>query len=237
MATTEWLLQKGDYMISIFRYIQQGEYLLAIIAVLSRCFVVFCCLPIHELAHGLMAHLLGDDTAKREGRLSLNPFAHLNPIGTIMIFLFGIGYANPVPINPRNFKNEKGGMALTALAGPLANLLMGFVSVWGFFIFTKFTGSSEIGSAVAYFFLYSAQINVMLAVFNLFPIPPLDGSKILAAVLPDKIYYKYMMYERYIMIALMILLFTGVLDTPISFLTSKLLNFISILPNLVFHLY
>lgn len=234
---TEWLLQKGDYMISIFRYIQQGEYLLAIIAVLSRCFVVFCCLPIHELAHGLMAHLLGDDTAKREGRLSLNPFAHLNPIGTIMIFLFGIGYANPVPINPRNFKNEKGGMALTALAGPLANLLMGFVSVWGFFIFTKFTGSSEIGSAVAYFFLYSAQINVMLAVFNLFPIPPLDGSKILAAVLPDKIYYKYMMYERYIMIALMILLFTGVLDTPISFLTSKLLNFISILPNLVFHLY
>lgn len=237
MATTEWLLRKGDYMISIFRYIQQGEYLLAIIAVLSRCFVVFCCLPIHELAHGLMAHLLGDDTAKREGRLSLNPFAHLNPIGTVMIFLFGIGYANPVPINPRNFKNEKGGMALTALAGPLANLLMGFVSVWGFFIFTKFTGSSAVGSAVAYFFLYSAQINVMLAVFNLFPIPPLDGSKILAAVLPDKIYYKYMMYERYIMIALMILLFTGVLDTPISFLTSKLLNFISILPNLVFHLY
>ena len=237
MATTEWLLQKGDYMISIFRYIQQGEYLLAIIAVLSRCFVVFCCLPIHELAHGLMAHLLGDDTAKREGRLSLNPFAHLNPIGTVMIFLFGIGYANPVPINPRNFKNEKGGMALTALAGPLANLIMGFVSVWGFFIFTKFTGSSAVGGAIAYFFLYSAQINVMLAVFNLFPIPPLDGSKILAAVLPDKIYYKYMMYERYIMIALMILLFTGVLDTPISFLTSKLLNFISILPNLVFHLY
>ena len=224
-------------MISIFRYIQQGEYLLAIIAVLSRCFVVFCCLPIHELAHGLMAHLLGDDTAKREGRLSLNPFAHLNPIGTVMIFLFGIGYANPVPINPRNFKNEKGGMALTAFAGPLANILMGFVSVWGFFIFTKFTGSSAIGSAVAYFFLYSAQINVMLAVFNLFPIPPLDGSKILAAVLPDKLYYKYMMYERYIMIALMILLFTGVLDTPISFLTGKLLNIISILPNLVFHLY
>lgn len=224
-------------MISIFRYIQQGEYLLAIIAILSRCFVVFCCMPIHELAHGLMAHWLGDDTAKREGRLSLNPFSHLNPIGTVMIFLFGIGYANPVPINPKNFKNEKGGMALTALAGPLANLLMGFVSVWGFFIFTKFTGSSAIGSAVAYFFLYSAQINVMLAVFNLFPIPPLDGSKILAAVLPDKIYYKYMMYERYIMIGLMILLFTGLLDTPISFLTGKLLNFISILPNLVFHLY
>lgn len=223
-------------MISIFRYIQQGEYLLAVIAVLSRCFVVFCCLPIHELAHGLMANLLGDDTAKREGRLSLNPFAHLNPIGTVMIFLFGIGYANPVPINPRNFKNEKGGMALTAFAGPLANILMGFVSVWGYFILAKFAGNSSFGNAAAYFFLYSAQINVMLAVFNLFPIPPLDGSKILAAVLPDKIYYKYMMYERYIMIALMILLFTGILDTPISFLTSKLLNFISLLPRLVFHI-
>ena len=223
-------------MISIFRYIQQGEYLLAVIAVLSRCFVVFCCLPIHELAHGLMAHLLGDDTAKREGRLSLNPFAHLNPIGTVMIFLFGIGYANPVPINPRNFKNEKGGMALTAFAGPLANILMGFVSVWGYFILAKFAGNSAVGIAIAYFFLYSAQINVMLAVFNLFPIPPLDGSKILAAVLPDKIYYKYMMYERYIMIGLMILLFTGILDTPISFLTSKLLNFISLLPRLVLHI-
>lgn len=223
-------------MISIFRYIQQGEYLLAVIAVLSRCFVVFCCLPIHELAHGLMAHLLGDDTAKREGRLSLNPFAHLNPIGTVMIFLFGIGYANPVPINPRNFKNEKGGMALTAFAGPLANILMGFVSVWGYCILAKFAGNSAFGSAVAYFFLYATQINVMLAVFNLFPIPPLDGSKILAAVLPNKIYYKYMMYERYIMIALMILLFTGVLDTPISFLTSKLLNFISLLPRLVLHI-
>ena len=223
-------------MISIFRYIQQGEYLLAVIAVLSRCFVVFCCLPIHELAHGLMAHLLGDDTAKREGRLSLNPFAHLNPIGTVMIFLFGIGYANPVPINPRNFKNEKGGMALTAFAGPLANILMGFVSVWGYFILAKFAGNSAVGSAIAYFFLYSAQINVMLAVFNLFPIPPLDGSKILASVLPDKIYYKYMMYERYIMIGLMILLFTGILDTPTSFLTSKLLNFISLLPRLVLHI-
>ena len=224
MAMTEWLLQKGDYMISIFRYIQQGEYLLAIIAVLSRCFVVFCCLPIHELAHGLMAHLLGDDTAKREGRLSLNPFAHLNPIGTIMIFLFGIGYANPVPINPRNFKNEKGGMALTALAGPLANLIMGFVSVWGFFIFTKFTGSSAVGSAVAYFFLYSAQINVMLAVFNLFPIPPLDGSRILFAILPSKFYFGIMKYERYIMAAMFLLLLTGVLTTPLSYLSNLIYN-------------
>lgn len=228
-------------MISIFRYIQQGEYLLAVIAVLSRCFVVFCCLPIHELAHGFMAHLLGDNTAKNQGRLTFNPFSHLNPIGTVMIFLFGIGYANPVPVNPRNFKNVKGGMALTALAGPLANILMGFVSVWGFYIVNAIPAFSQVGGsmagfggAIAAFFLYSAQINVMLAVFNLFPIPPLDGSKILAAILPDKVYYKYMMYERYVMIGLMILLFTGILDTPITFLTNKLLNLISIIPALIF---
>ena len=221
-------------MISIFRYIMQGEYLMAIIAVLSRCFVVFCCLPIHELAHGLMAYALGDRTAKNQGRLSLNPLAHLNPIGTVMIFLFGIGYANPVPVNPRNFKNVKGGMALTALAGPSANLLMGFISVWGYYIFARVGAGNSFLYAVAMFFLYAAQINVMLAVFNLLPIPPLDGSKIIAAVLPDKVYYKYMMYERYIMIALMVLLFIGVLDTPISYLTSILMRFISIIPALVF---
>lgn len=221
-------------MISIFRYISQGEYLMAVIAVLSRCFVVFCCLPIHELAHGLMAYALGDRTAKNQGRLSLNPLAHLNPIGTVMIFLFGIGYANPVPVNPRNFKNVKGGMALTALAGPSANLLMGFISVWGYYIFARVGAGNSFLYAVAMFFLYAAQINVMLAVFNLLPIPPLDGSKIIAAVLPDKVYYKYMMYERYIMIALMVLLFIGVLDTPISYLTSILMRFISIIPALVF---
>lgn len=207
---------------------------MAIIAVLSRCFVVFCCLPIHELAHGLMAYALGDRTAKNQGRLSLNPLAHLNPIGTVMIFLFGIGYANPVPVNPRNFKNVKGGMALTALAGPSANLLMGFISVWGYYIFARVGAGNSFLYAVAMFFLYAAQINVMLAVFNLLPIPPLDGSKIIAAVLPDKVYYKYMMYERYIMIALMVLLFIGVLDTPISYLTSILMRFISIIPALVF---
>ena len=221
-------------MISIFRYILQGQYLMAVIAVLSRCFVVFCCLPIHELAHGLMAYALGDRTAKNQGRLSLNPLAHLNPIGTVMIFLFGIGYANPVPVNPRNFKNVKGGMALTALAGPSANLLMGFISVWGYYIFARVGAGNSFLYAVAMFFLYAAQINVMLAVFNLLPIPPLDGSKIVAAVLPDKVYYKYMMYERYIMIALMVLLFIGVLDTPISYLTSILMRFISIIPALVF---
>lgn len=221
-------------MASILSLLRQGEYFLAVITILSRCFVVFCCLPIHELAHGLMANALGDNTAKNQGRLSLNPLSHLNPIGTIMIFLFGIGYANPVPVNPRNFKNQKSGMALTALAGPLSNLLMGWVSVWFYFIFRTILPYGTLSDAVTYFFLFAAEVNVMLAVFNLFPIPPLDGSKIVAAVLPDKIYYKYMQYERYVMIAVLALLFLGVLDKPIAVLTSLLLNFISIVPALIF---
>lgn len=223
-------------MFSVLNLIRQQEYFLALISVLSRCFVVFCCLPIHELAHGWVASLLGDKTAKNQGRLTLNPLAHLNPIGTVMIFLFGIGYANPVPIDPRNFKNPKSGMALTALAGPASNLLMGFASSFVFYALSSNLAvvSSNFGVAVCSFFQFSAMVNVTLAVFNLLPIPPLDGSKILAAVLPNKVYYKYMQYERYIMIVVMILLFTGVLSAPISFLSSKMLDFVSIIPSLIF---
>ena len=119
----------NDNVLSILSYLRQGEYLEAIIAILSRCFVVFCCLPIHELAHGWVANKCGDDTAKLQGRLTFNPFAHLNPIGTIMIFLFGIGYANPVPVNPARLKQPRKDMALISLAGPLSNRIMAFISL------------------------------------------------------------------------------------------------------------
>lgn len=221
-------------MLSIISYLRSGEYLLAIISILSSCFVVFCCLPIHELAHGYVAYKLGDDTAKNQGRLTFNPFAHLNPIGTIMIFLFGIGYARPVPVNPNRFKNPKGGMALVALAGPLSNLIMAFVFNFVYVaLVSKFQMAGFIG-AVMYFFYFAAWVNVTLAVFNLFPIPPLDGSKVLAALLPNRIYNKYMMYERYIMLALLVLLFTGVLDTPISIISGFFMKLISYLPALIF---
>ena len=151
-----------------------------------------------------------------------------------MIFLFGIGYGQAVPVDERNFKNPKAGMALTALAGPVSNLLLGWISVCLYYILYRFAPSTSATFAVLEFFLFSAQVNVMLAVFNILPIPPLDGSKILAGVLPDKVYYKYMQYERYVMIALMILLFTGLLDTPISFLTNIMLRFIAIIPNAIF---
>lgn len=221
-------------MLSIISYLRNGEYLLAIISILSSCFVVFCCLPIHELAHGFVAYKLGDNTAKNQGRLTFNPFAHLNPIGTIMIFLFGIGYARPVPINPNRFKNPKGGMALVAFAGPLANFIMAFVFNFVYVgLLSKFELTGFMG-AIMYFFYFAAWVNITLAVFNLFPIPPLDGSKILAALLPNRIYNKYMMYERYIMIALLVLLFIGVLDRPISIISGFFMKVISYLPALLF---
>lgn len=221
-------------MLSILSYLRQGEYLEAIIAIISRCFVVFCCLPIHELAHGWVANKCGDDTAKLQGRLTFNPFAHLNPIGTIMIFLFGIGYANPVPVNPARLKHPRKDMALISLAGPLSNLIMAFVSVFIFYAVSVFDNGSTVMYAIMYFFYFAASVNVTLAVFNLLPIPPLDGAKILGAVLPDRIYFKYMQYERYVMIALFVLLFIGVLNTPIAWLSSFMMKIISIIPRLIF---
>lgn len=222
-------------MISLFSFIKNGQILEAVIFILSGCFVVFICSPVHELAHGWTAYKLGDNTAKNQGRLTFNPLAHIDIIGMIMILLFGFGYAKPVPVNPRNFKNQKGGMALTALAGPVSNLIMAFISIFIFyFLSAVFKTYSSFANALLIFFYYAAYINVSLGVFNLIPIPPLDGSKILAAVLPDRIYYKYMMYERYVMIAVMIILFTGILNNLITFLSQFMMNFISIIPRLIF---
>lgn len=221
-------------MLGIFSYILEGNYSVAIILILSRAFVVFCCLPIHEMAHAFVANKLGDKTAERQGRLTLNPFAHLDLIGTLMIFIFGIGYARAVPVNPNNFKKPKRDMALTALAGPVSNFLMAFVFNFIYCGIVYIGITSQLMSAIASFFYYAAIVNVTLAVFNLLPIPPLDGSKIFAALLPDKAYYKYMQYERYAMIAIFILLFTGILDGVISVLSSFLMSLISIIPNLIF---
>lgn len=218
---------------SIFSAIINGDIAFVAITLLARAFVVFCCLPIHELAHGYAAYKLGDNTAKNHGRLTFNPLAQLNPIGTIMIFLFGIGYANPVPVNPANFKNPKKGMALTALAGPVSNLIMGFI-----FVFAAYASGSFFHSAAAQYFVsflyYAASVNVTLAVFNLIPIPPLDGSRILSVFLPDNVYFGIMRYERYIMIAFMVLLFTPVLDGVIGGLSSLMMRLITIIPRLIF---
>lgn len=213
--------------------IKSGDIMTVILLVLSRAFVIFCCTPVHELAHGYAAYKLGDDTAKYQGRLTFNPLAHLDPIGTIMIFVFGFGYAKPVQVNPTKFKNPRRDMALTALAGPVANIIMAFVSVFIAYIIGAFA-HSQLVSLAAVFFYYAASVNAMLAVFNLIPVPPLDGSRIFSVFLSDKKYFAIMRYERYIMIGFMVLIATGVLDGLLSGLSSLMMKLISIIPKLIF---
>ncbi len=196
-----------------------------IIKVGAICFVVFCATPLHEYAHALIAVKLGDDTPRNMGRLTIDPKAHIDLIGALMIFLVGFGYAKPVQVRMRNFKNPKRDMALVALAGPVSNLLQAFVFIfiYGFCVFLQSRYIVvTLAGYMSIFFLYAAIININLAVFNLLPIPPLDGSRLATALLPSRIYYKIMQYERYIQIGLFVLLFTGILSTPLSFLSGAI---------------
>ena len=189
--------------------------------------LIMVMLPVHEMAHAFTANRLGDPTPKYNGRLTMNPFAHLDIIGTIMILLVGIGYAKPVPVNPRNFRNSRSGMALTALAGPVSNLLMAVASVGVYRLLTLFV-TSELVLYYSYLVLISvfASVNIGLAVFNLIPVPPLDGSKILGYFLPAKGLYIMERYQYYITIIMMILLFSGLFDIPLSFLRNGILRFL-----------
>lgn len=199
---------------------------------LARLFVVFCTLPVHEYAHAFVADKLGDKTARLSGRLTLNPMAHIDILGAIMILFVGFGYAKPVPVNPRNFKNPKKGMAITALAGPFSNILMAVVFMFLSNVLSL-SGNSLFVQAFYVFFSFAASINIGLAVFNLIPIPPLDGSRVLELLIPDKYYYKFAQYERYIVIVIFALIIFGVLDAPLAFLQNHLysaLNYIVSLP-------
>lgn len=175
-------------------------------------FVTVCCLPVHECAHAWMADKLGDPTGRLSGRINLSPMVHLSLRGTIMLALFGFGYAKPVPVNIRNFKNRKLYFGLTALAGPVSNLIMAvifiFVAVIISFV-TQVAGSDsqQILNIAVKFFTNVGYYNVALAVFNMIPFPPLDGSRILTMILPDKIYYKLLAYEQYMFYVLIGLLF------------------------------
>ncbi len=193
------------------------------ISICVALFVVFCTMPVHEFAHAYTAHKLGDDTARLSGRLTLNPLAHIDFSGLALIVLFGFGYARAVPVNPRNFKDSKKGMAITAVAGPVANLIMAFVflvvgDTLSFFL------EGDVVTAISTFFMLAGVININLAVFNLIPIPPLDGSRILGLLIPDKYYYKIMRYERQIMVVVFVLLFFGFLTKPLQFLSTFVCN-------------
>ncbi len=218
----------------MFRYMLGGgdvqSYLISLLLSLP---IVLLALSVHEAAHGAAAYRLGDPTARNFGRLTLNPVKHLNPIGFLCMVLTGFGWANPVPINSRNFRKPRRDIALCSLAGPASNLLLSFI----FLLLLRFVGfgwlaglsfSSERMWNAAYFLLlllyYGVRMNLTLAIFNLLPVPPLDGSKILYSLLPPRIYFKVAPYERQIALVVMILLLVGPLSTFIQWLTTLILR-------------
>lgn len=196
--------------------------------------VLMLTLSVHETAHGYVANKLGDPTASSLGRLSLNPLKHFEPMGFLMMMLVGYGWAKPVPINTRYFKKPKRDMAICAAAGPISNLLLAILFAGLYKIFTLVIVHVPITSMQVYniilltelFFYTAISINVTFAVFNLIPIPPFDGSRIILTFLPSDLYFKIQRYERYIMIGFFVLLLTNVLDPVLNLAFDSVTNLI-----------
>lgn len=221
-------------------------YILAALAVLIT-------LTIHEYSHGYAAYKLGDPTAKNLGRLTLNPLAHLDPFGALCMLLFRFGWAKPVPINARNFKNPKRDFAITALAGPASNLIMAIFSAFIYLLSYSLLRNVEFGSQftlslaqnILNFLFIFHSVNVGIAIFNLIPVPPLDGSRILNVILPEKIYFKLMKYERTVYFVLIGWLLLGgyvsafllkmpfIASNPVLSFAAKLLSLSDILGKLM----
>lgn len=199
------------------------ETLINILLSIAALLLVF---TVHECAHGYAAYLLGDTTAKDAGRLSLNPIKHLDPFGALCLLIFRFGWAKPVPINPYRFKNFRFGTALCSLAGPLSNVIFAFLVnlLWGTLFYLGISMNQYVQSFLQILYFY----NLSIAVFNLIPIPPLDGSKIVLSILPQKAYTFVLNYERYGFILLILLLWTnllnGVLNTGVYNLSLLLEN-------------
>lgn len=194
------------------------------------------CITLHELSHGLVAFRLGDDTARRAGRLTLNPLKHLDPMGLLMMLVFHFGWAKPVPVNMMKFRDPKRGMAVTALAGPACNLLITAVFLFLYGLLLRPLSGNTAGKTVLELLKLTAYISLGYCVFNLIPIPPLDGSKILFSILPDRSYWNLMRYERYGSLALIVLVWTGLLGKPLSRLIHTAFELVFPIAGLAFHL-
>lgn len=204
----------------MLHYLQELLQALDVVSLMDavlRTAAVLLCLTVHETCHGLAAYALGDPTAKSMHRLSLNPLHHIDWFGLAMMFVVGFGWAKPVPVDPRYFKKPKQGMAVTALAGPVSNFLLAVLLILiskAIYLYAPYTA---VWDAVFTFCLYTAApLSIGLGLFNLLPIPPLDGSKVLGVLLPDEAYSKLMRYERYGILLLLALSLLGVTGNFIS---------------------
>ena len=211
---------KRDAMLGYLQTIGEQFDWGGLLFALQRVLGVLVCLTIHETCHGLAAYALGDPTAKQMHRLSFNPLHHIDWMGLASMFICGFGWAKPVPVDARNFKDPKRGMAITALAGPLSNLLLAvlLLVVYGL-LYVPLLYLGDVGFFLLRLILTTAYLSTALAVFNIIPISPLDGSKVLYSVIPDKGYFTLLRYERYGMGLLMVLVVTGVLGEPLSNIT------------------
>ncbi len=205
-----------------------GNSLTSMVATLLA---VLMAITFHETAHGYIAYRLGDPTAKNQGRLTLNPIAHLDPIGALM-FVFGFGWAKPVPVNPFYFEGDRTkGMMLVSVAGPLTNLIISFAA---YFIYVAGSGFAAI-PFLSIFLSTTVTLNIYLAVFNLIPIPPLDGSKILAGLLPKATAYKFLnTVEQYGFLILMLLIFFNITDMIMVPVANVILSFFTFILQLIF---
>ena len=191
-------------------------------------------LSLHEFAHGYAAYLMGDNTAKYNGRLSLNPFSHMDVMGTLCLFLFRFGWAKPVPINPYNFNKRRSGIIIVSLAGPFMNFIVALISAFLLEIIIRYVPLGSLKDFLYYIVYYSVVLNVGLMCFNLIPIPPLDGSKVLAEILPYRYRNAFYEIERYSSFILMALLFTNALSPVLSTMRSFVFNIINMIVGLVF---
>jgi len=195
------------------------------------------CITFHELSHGFVAYKLGDNTAKEQGRLTINPIKHIDVMGLLMMVIFKFGWAKPVPVNMFNFKNPKTGMAVTALAGPVSNVILAafLMLVYGF-LYMPLLSMGKVGVVILNTILTTTYLSCALAVFNIVPIPPLDGSKILFSLLPSDKYFQLMRFERYGMIILIVLIYFDFLTPFVSRVTQGLYSFLSVIGQWSFQL-
>lgn len=204
-------------MLGYLQNLAQALDVESLLDALLRVAAVLLCLTVHEVSHGFAAYRLGDPTAKSEHRLSLNPLRHIDWLGLLMMFFAGFGWAKPVPVDFRYFKNPKKGMALTALAGPVSNLLLAVFAIGVSKVIYLYAPYYHALDVLFVFLLYIlAPLSVGLGLFNLLPIPPLDGSKVLAVFLPDRAYLTLMYYERYGIMLLLALSYFGITGNLIS---------------------